>query len=146
MQRAGAAAAAEIALRFRDRLNSGVLILAGPGNNGGDAWVVAAALATAGVRVRVIEPIASKTADAQAERATALELLARVGALVEGASTSLDRGESLVVDGLLGTGSHGAPRNGGQRRRQAGAPDGDVLELSAVAPPGWVRGGVDITA
>jgi NAD(P)H-hydrate epimerase len=110
MQRAGAAAAGEIALRFRDRLDSGVLVLAGPGNNGGDAWVVAAALITAGVRVRVIEPTPSKTPDAQAERATAVELLERARSPVEGVSASLDRGEGIVVDGLLGTGSSGAPR------------------------------------
>ena len=110
MQRAGAAAAGEIALRHRDRLDSGVLVVAGPGNNGGDAWVVAAALATAGARVRVIEPIAAKTSDAQAERASALRVLdaARVESGLSLAS--FDRGEGLVVDGLLGTGATGAPR------------------------------------
>jgi ADP-dependent NAD(P)H-hydrate dehydratase / NAD(P)H-hydrate epimerase len=110
MQRAGAAAAGEITLRYRDRLDAGVLVLAGPGNNGGDAWVVAAALASAGARVRVVEPIASKTSDAQAERAVALRILdakcVETGAL----SAAIDRGEGLVVDGLLGTGSSGAPR------------------------------------
>ena len=32
MQRAGAAAAGEITLRYRDRLDAGVLVLAGPGS------------------------------------------------------------------------------------------------------------------
>jgi NAD(P)H-hydrate epimerase len=109
MQRAGAAAAGEIALRFRDRLDAGVLVLAGPGNNGGDAWVVAAALRRSGARVRVVEPIASKTGDAQAEKASAMRVLAEAD-VESGQTPALDRGERLIVDGLLGTGASGAPR------------------------------------
>jgi NAD(P)H-hydrate epimerase len=108
MQRAGAAAASEIALRFRDRLDSGVLVFAGPGNNGGDAWVIARALHSAGTPVRVVEPVAAASPDARAERALTVESLG------EDAISALDLaetgGESVVVDGLLGTGSSGAPR------------------------------------
>jgi hydroxyethylthiazole kinase-like uncharacterized protein yjeF len=106
MQRAGAAAAAEIALRYRDRLDRGVLVLAGPGNNGGDAWVVASALATTGVRVRVAEPIAAKTPDALAERTFARDVLGADAISAEAANGA----EEIIIDGLLGTGATGAPR------------------------------------
>ncbi|MGE5100839.1 MAG: NAD(P)H-hydrate epimerase, partial [Deltaproteobacteria bacterium] len=109
MQRAGAAAAAEIALRYRDKLSRGVLVLAGPGNNGGDAWVVARAMATSGVRVRVIEPIAAKSPDAIAERDLALAVLDAAD-VVSVVPEALDVGDGLVIDGLLGTGGSGEPR------------------------------------
>lgn len=106
MQRAGTAAASEITRRFGSRLARGVLVLAGPGNNGGDAWVVAATLAASGVRVRVLEPIPARTPDACAERAAAVSL---VEAPPWSPDARLD-GTELVVDGLLGTGARGEPR------------------------------------
>jgi ADP-dependent NAD(P)H-hydrate dehydratase / NAD(P)H-hydrate epimerase len=106
MQRAGAAAAAEISLRHAPLMERGILLLAGPGNNGGDAWVVARALAAVGHRVRVCEPVEAKTDDARAERELALPLVTIVGLdeIAQGAQ------ERIVIDGLLGTGSSGAPR------------------------------------
>ena len=108
MQRAGAAAAAEIALRLRDRLAHGALVFAGPGNNGGDAWVTARALAATGVSVRVIEPVPAKTPDAIAERTLALNALG--DDCVADLSHANEGGEQIIIDGLLGTGATGAPR------------------------------------
>jgi NAD(P)H-hydrate epimerase len=101
MQRAGAAAASEIALRLPDQVQHGVVIVTGPGNNGGDGWVIARALHAAGIPVRVVEAIQSRTTDAQAERAAAIEdgvpFSDDVDAVVIGS-------ERIVVDALLGTG------------------------------------------
>jgi len=101
MQRAGAAAAAEIVRAFGDATAHGVAVFAGPGNNGGDAWVVAAALAAVGVSVRVVEVGEAKTDDARAERQVAR-------ALIDAREPT--GAERVVVDGILGTGSSGAPR------------------------------------
>lgn len=101
MQRAGVAAAHELARRYRDDLTSGVAIYAGLGNNGGDAWVVASTLAGAGVRVAVRSVGDPRTDDAQAERAHAT---------AQHAFADVTGSERVVVDGVLGTGTRGAPR------------------------------------
>lgn len=101
MRVAAANAATVIASRYREQLARGVQVYTGAGNNGGDGWVVAAALAAAGAPVNVCEAIEARTADALAEREAAL---ARVS-----------RGEApagIVIDALLGTGSRGAPEGG----------------------------------
>ena len=93
----------------RSRLAHGILVATGPGNNGGDGWVVAHALHAAGVRVRVVECAPALTADARAEReqarAAGVEASTRLDDLLAG-------GESIVVDALLGTGlsAHGSLR------------------------------------
>jgi NAD(P)H-hydrate epimerase len=94
MQRAGAVAASEIVRRYGRRLARGVAVHAGPGNNGGDAWVVAAALARAGVQVGVREWAGvPRTDDARFERARAADAVGPVTGR-----------EAVVIDGLFGTG------------------------------------------
>jgi ADP-dependent NAD(P)H-hydrate dehydratase / NAD(P)H-hydrate epimerase len=101
MKRAGESAASEILSRYPACADSGVVIYAGPGNNGGDGWVVAGVLAQRGVAARVVEIASVKSDEA---------IGARAAALAAGASTgNSDPGNSLVIDALLGTGSTGAP-------------------------------------
>src|SRR5688572_8893913 len=71
MQQAGTAAAEVMMRRLGDALGGGVLIMTGPGNNGGDGWVVAGALAERGIPVRVHEIVESRTGDAFEMRAAA---------------------------------------------------------------------------
>ncbi len=103
MQTAGRLAAAELLRHAGARARVGVEIFAGGGNNGGDAWVVAAELAAQGVPVRVHEVEPPRTDDARAEKAVASD-----GALHGAAAPAGAPG--VVVDGLLGTGARGAPR------------------------------------
>lgn len=101
MQQAAATAAASILRDAADRLSLGVAVFAGRGNNGGDAYLVAAQLARAGVRVRVHAAGLPTTADAQRAARLAEPYL------VHGEITGRER---LVVDGILGTGHRGALR------------------------------------
>ena len=103
MQNAGAAAADVMFKRFGDALGGGVVVFTGPGNNGGDGWVVASHLAERGVPVRVHEVVESRTGDAFVARSAAIDRVA----LGDGDGT-----ETIIVDALLGTGARGAPSRG----------------------------------
>jgi NAD(P)H-hydrate epimerase len=91
-----------------------VAVVAGRGNNGGDALVCARHLMDWGLPTRVLIPVPADelggTAGlARAAHGAGAELLV----LGDGRGQSAERaisGASLVVDGLLGTGSRGAPR------------------------------------
>ena len=92
MERAGAAAA-ELVWRAGGRRET--LILCGPGNNGGDGFVIARLLAAHGVPVRVAAPGESKTASSQ-----------RARSLWAGPVEPLSQAEPAVqlIDALFGTG------------------------------------------
>ncbi len=110
MQRAGAAAAAEIAHRFPDDVRAGVVVATGSGNNGGDGWVVAAALHAVGIPVRVVECLSARTPDARAEREAAIRSGVPHSADIDHLLTGAER---IVVDAIVGTGLHAdAPLEG----------------------------------
>jgi hydroxyethylthiazole kinase-like uncharacterized protein yjeF len=102
MKRAGESAAAEIRSRYHKEAESGVTVYAGPGNNGGDGWVVAAALGRDGIPTTVVEIGKPRSDEAANARADAI-----ASGTVVGKSNSA---KSLIVDALLGTGSTGIPR------------------------------------
>lgn len=109
MTAAGRAAATIIRERFGERAAQGVTVFAGPGNNGGDGYVVAAELAATGIPVQVRSVGDPKSDDARRARSETPRSIAVMTATVDPPSTDPARG--LVVDALLGTGASGAPRD-----------------------------------
>ena len=98
MRRAGERAAHCIFARFPACREGGILVFSGPGNNGGDGWIVAAECAAQGIPVMVRSPLEPKTPDALWARELARDVTAEL------------RAPTVVVDALLGTGSSGSPR------------------------------------
>ncbi len=101
MQRAGKAASDFALELLGDRRDRPVLVLAGPGNNGGDALEAAANLAEAGVDATVLHLPGRR--DASTETAAAYER-ARAGSVgwIDMLPPGADWG--LVIDGLFGIG------------------------------------------
>jgi len=149
MEAAGRAAAAVIAREFASALPGGVLVAAGPGNNGGDGWVIARALHAVGVRVWATDLPRDRSPDCEANRTLAL---ADGIELVEPGIRWPSAG--LIVDALLGTGASEAPKGPlAELARQVadhGAPiaaiDGPTgLDLSTGIAHGPVRAALTVT-
>ena len=129
MLAAGTAAAAAILRDYAGRLSHGVALFAGSGNNGGDAYIVAAQLARVGVAVRLHAAVPPRTPDA------VRAMLLAAPALVHGDPNGHER---VVVDGLLGTGHQGALREPvlAACTRVARARDGGATVIALDVPSG----------
>jgi NAD(P)H-hydrate epimerase len=106
MECAGRGVLEALAPRFAARLADGVLVAAGPGNNGGDGWVLARALHRLAVPVWVTAPPGDRGSPLR-ERMAAL---ARAEGVREVAADGPWPTVGLAVDAILGTGASGAPR------------------------------------
>lgn len=103
MERAGRRAFDQIMQRYpgADR----VVVMCGPGNNGGDGYVVARLMHQIGIQVMVVRTEAPKTADA----GTVSQAYLDAGGSIEDNALEAIACADLVVDGLLGAGLTRAP-------------------------------------
>jgi ADP-dependent NAD(P)H-hydrate dehydratase / NAD(P)H-hydrate epimerase len=104
MESAGRAAAIVLADRYAHLLRAGVLVATGPGNNGGDGWVIARALH------RVDVPVWVTSQGSGSELRERMARLARAEGVREVTPDGPWPSVGLAVDALLGTGAAGAPR------------------------------------
>ncbi len=111
MENAGASAVRRLDEKFENLDLKNILIFAGLGNNGGDAFVIARHLAGHGSKVSVVLlgfPEKIKTEESRWN----WELLEKMNSikLITGEKTSFDFKADIIVDGILGTGISGEIR------------------------------------
>ena len=112
MENAGAAAARYLAENFPDLSSKKILVFAGLGNNGGDAFVVARHVGGFGCDVKVIllgSPDKIKTDEAQTNWKI-LEKMNSIDLIIASDVSDLDIKADIIVDGILGTGISGKIR------------------------------------
>ncbi len=106
MQRAGDAVARLALDWLKQNKTNHALVLAGPGNNGGDAWVAAEALRKAKIHVTVLALGEQAWSDPAAKKAHAA-FTSHDGEVIKSWPKSGEIG--LVIDGLFGIGLSKAP-------------------------------------
>lgn len=112
MQRAAAAALAELRRRWPQARS--ICALCGPGNNGGDGFLLAALARAAGLHAAVIATSGQSTGDA----ALARDLYVREGGALLPANAVLPAAD-VYVDGLFGSGLNRAPTDDAARLIEA---------------------------
>ncbi|MBM4187201.1 MAG: NAD(P)H-hydrate dehydratase [Gemmatimonadetes bacterium] len=106
MEAAGRGIASVVTARMARRLRGGTLVAAGPGNNGGDGWVIARALHALGLPVWVVSPHGPRS-----ELCGQVAGLARADGVRELDPDGPWPAASLVIDAILGTGARGPLRS-----------------------------------
>jgi len=111
MENAGAAAVKNLIKKFADISKKNVVIFAGLGNNGGDAFVMARHLCGYGVSVTVVLLGDSKKIKTE-ESEWNWKLLEKMPSvkLISGTDSNFDFEADIIIDGILGTGISGQIR------------------------------------
>lgn len=111
MENAGAAAVKNLIKKFADISKKNVVIFAGLGNNGGDAFVMARHLCGYGVSVTVVLLGDSKKIKTE-ESEWNWKLLEKMPSvkLITGTNTNFDYEPDIIIDAILGTGISGQIR------------------------------------
>jgi NAD(P)H-hydrate epimerase len=112
MENAGAATTRHIVERFPDLKSKKVMVFAGLGNNGGDAFVVARHLTGFGCQPTVIllgHPDKIKTEEARTNWKI-LEKMNSVNLVLASETSGLINSTEIIIDGILGTGISGTIR------------------------------------
>jgi NAD(P)H-hydrate epimerase len=111
MENAGASAVRRLQEKFENLSSKNILVFAGLGNNGGDAFVIARHLAGHGSKVTVVLlglPEKIKTE----ESIWNWQLLTKMNSikLITGEKVSFKPSADIIIDGILGTGISGTIR------------------------------------
>jgi ADP-dependent NAD(P)H-hydrate dehydratase / NAD(P)H-hydrate epimerase len=135
MQRAAAGLASVCASLLGQVYGSPVVVVAGSGDNGGDALYAGARLAGRGAAVTAI------AAGPKLHEAAGRELLARGGRIIPAADDGASRAiaaASLIIDGVTGIGGHGGLREpaASLARLTARARDNGAVVVAADVPSG----------
>jgi hydroxyethylthiazole kinase-like uncharacterized protein yjeF len=137
MARASAALAAEVAALLSERRGgvpgSRVLVLAGAGNNGGDALHAAALLAAHGAQVTVITMAETLHGEGRAAASSAGAVFMPSGAPLEAVAESAATSD-VLLDGILGTGTSSSVALRGRARDVVAA----ILPVLGPASPAVV--------
>ena len=123
MERASAALAGETAALLEERggvPGARVLVLAGAGNNGGDALHAAALLAAQGARVAIV-PTAARLHEGGLLAALAAGAALLPLDVTDAALAGAARASAVILDGILGTGTSASPALRGRAREVVAA-------------------------
>lgn len=149
MENAGKNAAACILGWGARAWGSEVVILCGPGNNGGDGFVIARHLVIAGIGVSVV--CSGERERYAGDAALNLRIIERMGVDITHAAEGVEAvvgkigGAAIIVDALLGTGTAGSPREPIASLIRAANGNERALRISIDIPSGLDAGSGEVS-